>query len=299
MSNHDMWTFKHEPKSLDKMVLHPEVRKKLKKVIREVPNTILYGKAGTGKGTFTHIFLRETGYDKLWVNASDETGIDTIRDKVRSFATAMSTKDLKIVVLNEADSLTSNQQGAQKILRQLMEDTHKVTRFFFLANYAHFIIPELKSRCTSIEMKPAPGKDLFDFCEKVLKSEKVQYNKKDIVGIIKKCHPDIRRTISALQENTIDGKLVGDTVDTSEDLYRKFLDSMKAMDVDNIRKLFKNEVVNYVGLYEFLFENIGEFKSPADAVLEIGEHLYRNDMVANREINFVHMVINMIKRKIL
>ena len=106
---------------------------------------MLYGKPGIGKGTFTHILLEQTKLPKLWINASDETGIDTIRDKVRGFATAMASHgDMKIVVLNEGDSLSTVQKGAQKMLRQLIEDVQKITRFILLCNYDRYIIEELR-----------------------------------------------------------------------------------------------------------------------------------------------------------
>ena len=298
-SDTELWTFRHEPRSLKNMALDPDVRKKLKKVIREVPNIILHGKPGTGKGTFTHILLKETGYDKLWVNASDETGIDVIRDKVKSFATSMGITPIKIIIMNEADSLTSGPQGSQKALRQLMEDVHKVTRFIFLANYVQNIIPELKSRCSVIEMKPAPGKEILTLCEKVLKSERVKYNKSTVVNIIKKSYPDIRKTIFALQENTEEGQLISDVVDKSEVVYESVLKSILVKDPEHVRNVLKSNVIDYIGLYEYLFENVGKFTSPADAILEIGEHSYRDNVVAIKEINFIHMVVSMLKKGII
>jgi len=235
MSNFDLWTFKHEPKKLDQMALDPVLKRKLNKVIKDVPNLILYGKPGVGKGTFTHILLKETGYDHMWINASDQTGIDTIRDQVKSFATSMGITTVKIVVLNEADSLTSSAQGSQKILRQLMEDVHNITRFILLANYESNLIPELKSRCQVIEMLPAPGTEIMALCERILKSERIQYNKANVVSIIKKCHPDIRKIIFTLQQNTEDGVLTSDMISRSEEVYSNILTAIISKDPEKVR----------------------------------------------------------------
>jgi replication factor C small subunit len=264
--------------------------------MKELPNMILYGKPGVGKGTFTHILLKETGLDYLWVNASDERGIDVMRDKIKSFATALGISGMKIVVMNEGDALTTD---SQKMLRQLIEDVQRITRFIFLANYEHMFIPEIKSRCQVIEVSDPPGRDILEFCERILKSEHVKYDKKTVISIIKKCHPDIRKTIWRLQENTIDNVLKGDTISASENSFKSILDMMVKKDLDGLRSFLRSNVVDYIGLYDFLFENVGEFASPGDAILEIGEHLYRNDSMAIKEINFIHMVVSMMKGGVL
>lgn len=158
METDKIWTFMYEPKTFAEMILNEEIKPKLQKAITELPNMLLYGTPGIGKGTFVHILLKESGCEHMWMNGSDNTGIDFIRDKVKPFAEAgrgFSDKP-KILVLNEADSLSSGQQGAQKMLRQLMEDTHKITRFIFLANYEQYFIPELKSRCQVIMVDNPP-----------------------------------------------------------------------------------------------------------------------------------------------
>jgi replication factor C small subunit len=293
----NIWSFKYEPKTFDGIILNDTIKPKLRKAIDELPNLILYGKPGVGKGTYTHILIKETGIDYLWVNASDERGIDTMRDKIKSFATAMGMSNkLKLVVLNEGDALTVD---AQKMLRQLIEDVHSITRFIFLANYEHLFIPEIKSRCQMIEISDPPGKDILALCEGILKSEKIKYDRKTVVSLIKKCYPDIRNTLWRLQENTINRVLQSDKVSASEDAFTAVFALMKDNDLDGIRKFLRSNVVDYVGLYNYLFENAGEFKSPGDAILEIGEHLYRHDRMAIKEINFIHMVVGMMKHGVI
>lgn len=292
----DIWSFKYEPTVFEEMILNPDIKPKLKKAIKELPNLLLYGTPGIGKGTFTKILLKESEADYLWINASDETGIDTMRDKVKSFATSLGITPLKIVVLNECDSLTSGPQGAQKQLRQLMEDVQKITRFVLLANYEHLIIPEIKSRCQCILMDNPPAKEIFTFCARILKTEKVKTDKKVLLNIVKKCYPDIRKTIWTIQENTIDGELKTDVISASESVYQDILSFIKKGDIEEIRKTLRSNYINYPDLYKFLFENVGEFSSPGDTVIDIGEHLYRDSMVAIKEINFMSMVMKILKR---
>ncbi len=291
---HKIWTFKYEPDNFDDLILNDDIKPKLKKALDEVPNLLLYGTAGVGKGTFTKILLKHTGYDHLWINASDETGIDVIRDKVKSFSTALGFTDLKIVVFNESDSLSQGAQGAQKMLKQLIEDVHKITRFIFLSNSETLMMDELKSRCWVIKVDNPPAVEIYRFCENILKQEHVSYTKKILLNIVKKCYPDIRKTIQTCQENTINKKLVGSNVSSAEDTYSKIFDSMKKGDVDNIRKLLRSSFIDYKELYRYLYNRIDDFKEPGLAILDIGEYMYRDGFVAIKEINFVTMVVSML-----
>ena len=294
----NIWSFKYEPKSIDDMVLNEDIRKRFKKFVEEIPNIMLYGSPGIGKGTFTHILLEQTKLPNLWINASDDTGIDAMRDKVRSFATSMASHgDMKIVVLNEGDSLTSGMQGSQKMLRQLMEDVQHITRFILLCNYDRYVIEELRSRFTTLKIENPPKPDIAKFCLKILKSEKIKLNKETVThikSIVEKCYPDIRRTVNSLQENCIDGALVGSRSHVDEETWETIKNGIIEKDVEKIRQVLKSNYVDYNELYNYLFENAGDFKEPGGAILLIGEHLYRNTTSDIKEINFMHMVVDMI-----
>jgi replication factor C small subunit len=293
-----LWTFIYEPKTINEMILNEEIKPVLKEALNRLPNLLLYGTAGVGKGTFTNIILRHTGFDKMWINASDETGIDAIRERIRPFATSMSMTDMKIIVLNEADSLTSGPQGAQKMLRQLMEDVQKITRFILLCNYEHNIIDEIKSRCHTIKIDNPPAKEIGKLCLFILRNEKVKFNVKDVVAIVEKCYPDIRKTINVLQLNTVNKKLVGSRLSVSEDVWKKIHSLMLKQDVENARKELKSNYIDYPDLYKYLYENAGEFKEPGGAIILIGEHLNRNTFYPIKEINFMHMFVQMIFQKV-
>jgi len=218
-----------------------------------------------------------------------------MREKVRSFATALGVTKIKIVVLNEGDSLTSGQQGSQKMLRQLMEDVHKITRFILLANYEHSIIPELKSRFRTLKLEGPPAKDIFHHMAKILKAEGVKYNKKTLLELVKKCYPDIRSTIGVLQENSIGGVLSGDLISSSENLNKDIMRFILAGDLEAVRKTLRSNYIDYSSVYEYLYNNAGSFKSPGDAILEVGQHLVWDSTIAIKEINFMHMVVSMMK----
>lgn len=304
MADKQIWSFKYEPTNLNEMVLNPEIRPKLEKAIKEVPNLLLYGSAGIGKGTFTKILLKQTGLDYMWINASDKTGIDFIRTDVKPFAYAAS-KQLKIVVFNEAEALTgfvgggSSKSGAQKILKQLMEDTEKICRYVFLTNHIQFILPEIKSRCQEIALDNLPLKDIILFGSRTLKAEKIEFENKLLIKVAKKCYPDVRKTIQALQENSIGGKLVDSKIYTAEEIFEQLLELVINKDLEKIRSMLRSNYIDYVSLYEFLYENVGKFPSPGGAILEIADHIRLDNDVPNKEINFIHMVTNMMYQKVI
>ena len=129
MSNNKLWKFEHEPQIIDQMILTSDKKEMLKKIITDLPNTLITGKPGTGKGTFMNILLRENSQcNYLKINASMENSIDDVREKIRNFATGYDPSNLKIVYLNECDRISIPGQDA---MRQLIEDTQDITRFFY------------------------------------------------------------------------------------------------------------------------------------------------------------------------
>jgi len=160
-----LWVHKYEPKTLQEMVLSEEKRQTLQKVIDDLPNTLLLGKPGTGKGTFMNILLRQTGCEYIKINGSLSTGIDNIREQVFSFARAFSPNKMKIVYINEADRLSPNAMDA---LKDIIENVQSITRFFFLSNdptLRNDVDGAIKSRCGyQIDLNDPPGKEIFTHC---------------------------------------------------------------------------------------------------------------------------------------
>lgn len=294
MNKTDIWCFQHEPDNIEDMVLNDDVRDKLNNILSKSLNVTLVGPAGVGKGTFTHIFLKHTGFDYIWVNCSDETSVENMRTKVKSFATALGTTKLKVVVLNEADYLSPN---AMAMLRDLIEQVHSITRFILMCNYGHKLLPEITSRCPIVEMGTPPLKDIAKFVLGVLKKENVKFEKLEtIVETIKKLYPDIRTTLNTLQLNCIGGKISSVKFQMASELYKTIFELVKKQDLDAIRKTLRSNTTNYTELYQYIFDNVGDLKSPGDAIIETADAMYRDGLIAIKEINFIGYVLKLMKK---
>lgn len=294
----EQWIFKYQPKIFNDMILDPKTRNDLQWVIDNKPNVLLSSPPGMGKGTFTEIFLNMTvgKENSIWINASDERSIDTMRTKVKNFARAKWTKDVKYIVLNEADNLLID---SQKILLEEIERVQNITRFVLMVNQPRKLIDAFLDRFLLVEFNSPPAKDIYNRCMEILRVEGVLVDdpetKKNIVSLIKKFYPSMRSILMYLWMYTRDKKLMPITSTLSEDNFNGVLNGMMSKDVDGVRKILKSNAIDYDGLYSFLFENVSSFSSPGDAILLIGEYLYRDAIVAIKEINFMTMYVKMIK----
>ena len=297
----ELWEFKYAPTKFEDMVLNDNVRPSLKEALDKRPNMLIHGTPGVGKGTYVEILKKYNDLDNLTlkINASDDTGIDAMRDKVKSFATAMSVGKMKLVYLNEADSLTSGPQGSQKMLRDLMEATQTNTQFILVLNYIHLVIPEILSRCQVFNISAPPAIDIFKHCKKILIKENIEFSNDSLIGLVKKCYPDVRNTIITLQQNVVDGALSENLVESaSEQIYKQILDNM-TKDPGEVRKILKSNSIHYDGLYEFLYQELIDtegdlFDDDGSAIIHMGEAAYRNNIVANKEINFMSTYFKML-----
>lgn len=299
MSGIDLWEFRYKPCEFNEMILHDSIRPKLKKALDEVPNIILSGSAGIGKGTFIDILIKTTKCEYKRINGSDQTGVDTIRDDVRPFATSVGFSDhINIMYINEADYLSHN---AQAMLRDLMEQVQDITRFVFAVNYHDKLLPELKSRCQFIHFPDPPLKEIAKKCIHILKSEGVEYKVENVVNLCKRTYPDIRHTINTLKENVFDGELTSDlVVSSTSDIYDELIKVMRSQDPSQVRKHLRSNPIDYVKMYHYLYEIVMDaerdvFKNDMKAILAITEAAYRDNFMAIKEINFLNMFMKMLK----
>ena len=298
-----IWTFQHEPESIDDMILSEDMKVRLKTLIKEKPNFILSGPPGCGKGTFMNIFMKETGLlstrDFLKMNASDTNSVDDVRYTIRNFATTMGVGDFKLVYLNEGDRLSTS---AQETLRDLVEQVQAFTRFAFVVNYPNKIIAPIFSRCQHIQFTGAPTKEIFLKCRDILEAEGIscceKEEKEHIVKIIKHFYPDIRRIINALQGSIVDGKINCKSTISGNKVIEEIFDFMLAKDLDSIRQHLRANVIDYVELYQYFFSNVDRLTGKAAGILLIGEYLYRHSNVALPEINFLTMCVQFITQKV-
>ena len=300
--SHTPYEFKYMPQSFDEMIVAEELRPVLKKALEELPSIILSGPPGTGKGTFVDIMkATHPKMDVLKLNCSDYTGVGDIRDKVKPFAQAIGFGELKVVFLNEFDYLSHN---GQAMLRDLIESTQKYTRFILACNYPHKIMDEMFSRCQHIELNNPPAIDVVKRCWSILDQEGVKYDKKTVVEIVKaiwKKKPDVRNTLVTLKMNVIDGVLRDNFVlSDNEEIYKEILEHLYNSNLEGVRVVLKSNTIDYTGLYMFLCEHLfsddEKFKNAGTAIELVGEHDYRDNGVANREINFIHMCILMMRK---
>lgn len=299
----EIWPFKYEPKNISEMILSEDMKDTLNRLIKEKPNMIISGPPGCGKGTFMNIFIKETGLlstrDFIKLNSSDTNSVDDVRNTIRPFSTSMSIGDFKVVYLNEADRMST---AAQETLRDLIEEVQAFTRFVFVVNYPNKIIDPIFSRCQHIQFSGAPTKDIFLKCKSILEAEGIscceQAEKEHIVKIIKYFYPDIRRVINALQGSILDGKINCKSSISGNKVIEEIFEFLLKKDLDSIRQSLRANVIDYVELYNYFYNNIDKLSGKAGALLLVGKYLYMHSNIAIAEINFMTFCAELIMGKL-
>ena len=202
----ELWVEKYRPTTLEEYVGNETIKNKIADYLKQgsIQNLLFHGVAGTGKTTLAKLIAKNLNCDLLYINASDERGIDTIRDKIIPFASSMSFNDVKIVILDEADYITPQ---AQATLRNTIESCSKTTRFIFTCNYLERIISPLQSRCQTFEITPPSKGDVLDTLKNILANEGIEANESIAMKVIDTHYPDIRKIINTIQGSIVDGKL--------------------------------------------------------------------------------------------
>jgi replication factor C small subunit len=237
----------------------------------------------------------------MYINASDERGIDTIRDKIVDFASVNSFNPIKVVILDESDYITPQAQAA---LRNVMETYSVKTRFVLTANYAERIIDPLKSRCQTFHIEPPSKGDVAKHIAGLLDKEEVKYELSDVAALIKTYYPDIRKIINAAQQSVDENNILnpGALVPNVEGALTAIIDALKSNDKNawaNIRQVIADADVNdFIPLYTGLYERATEYtKSPADVAIHSAQYLWQNNTIADKEINFMAFMSQILKIK--
>ena len=301
----DLWVQKYAPQSLNEIVLSSENRDFFSKINDDTPHLFLYGNAGTGKTSLAKIIVNDIiKCQYLYINASDENGVDTIRNKVISFSQTRSLDGKKkVIILDEADGLSTE---SQRILRNVMEEYASTTRFILTANYFNKIIEPLHSRCLLFNIVPSLD-DCIKRCCFILKSENIKVEesqKQKLLEYINNNFPDIRRIVNDLQRFSINGTFnVKETNQIKNLTHSIFSDLCSNVSTLDIRKKVISEEKDfgsdYQNLLKELFEIVYDSNLPEDKkktiMLDVGEHMYRDNMVLDHEINFFCCILNIKK----
>ena len=301
MSN-SLWVEKYRPDTLEGYVGNEHILEKVKIYIQneDVPHLLLYGQAGTGKTTLAKIITNQIDCDVMYINASDENNVDTVRDKIRGFASSMGFRKWKIIILDESDYLTPNAQAA---LRNLMETFSKSTRFILTCNYVEKIIDPIQSRCQTFAITPPSKKDVAKRLNEILNQEGVEFEMSDLAVIVNSGYPDIRRVLNAAQRQVINGKLVIDKQSTIQANYAEEVVKVLQSSSDakskfvSIRQIIADSgVKDFTPLYRLLYDRVDDYANNkvGQTILNIADGQYKDTMVVDKEINVMAMMLNII-----
>ena len=300
--NNSLWVEKYRPRKLTEYVGNEHLKQKVSDYIQsgDVPHLLFFGKAGTGKTTLAKLIVNSISCDYIVINASDENNVDTVRNKVKGFASTVGFKDMKVIILDEFDYMTPN---AQAILRNLMETFSKHCRFILTCNYVEKVINPIQSRCQTFQIVPPSKKEVAVQISQILGKEKVGFEPKDLVPIIDSSYPDIRKIINTCQLNSTKGELKLDTTSVIDsDIKSKVVEILKSSDAKpnkwkNIRQAVADaRIQDFTELYSFLYEKVDEYGSgnTSNIILILSESQHKDALVVDKEITFMSCIIQIV-----
>ena len=303
---HTLWVEKYRPDSLESYIGNEHLKSKIKLYLEngDLPHLLLYGRAGTGKTTLAKLLVNNIECDHLYINASDENSVDTVRNKVRNFASTIGFKDMKVIILDECDYITPNAQAA---LRNLMETFSKHTRFILTCNYVERIIDPIQSRCQSFQIVPPSRKEVAVHLTSILKEEEADFEMDDVATLVNGGYPDIRRVINFAQRQIVDGKLSIDqnnlvAVDLNVNVFSSQIvnvlktQSKKDAFVTIRKMLADNQISDFADLFRLLYDEVDDYGKGhiAESILTIAKYQLSDAQVVDKEINAMAMLIEIL-----
>lgn len=300
MIDHDkqefLWCQKYRPQKVEDCILPESLKTTFLDFAKQdrLPSLLLTGSSGTGKTTVARALCNETGSDWMLINASNDNGIDVLRTRINQYASTVSlTGAKKVVILDEADSLTP---AAQTALRAFVEDVSKNATFILTANYKNRIIPALQSRFTPIDFqiktaeKPKLAAEFMRRAFKILNEEKVEYDRKVVAEIISRHFPDFRRILNELQRYSSNGKIdTGIFANLEQESIAELVKALKAKQFGTVRKwVAMNADIDTAKLFRDLYDGASENVEPRsipELILILAKYQYQDAFVVDKEIN--------------
>jgi replication factor C small subunit len=260
---------------------------------------LFYGTAGTGKTTLAKAITKNIDCDVMYINASDENSVENVRTKIKSFASSVGFRKIKVIILDESDFLSPEAQAA---LRNMMETYSLTTRFILTCNYVEKIIPPIVSRCQTYKIEPLSKKEVAVHLKTILDKESVQYTPEDLGYIVNTYYPDIRKVLNYSQQSVINNKIkISELNSTNVDVKNKIVELLKirgSTAFNDIRQLVADsDIKHYEEIYEVLFDKVDEYSNGKQTlvILTLAEYIYQSAMVVNREITFMACIAKLLK----
>lgn len=297
MSEHFLWVEKYRPRTIEDCILPKEQKEYFKNLVKngDIQNMLLCGTAGTGKTTVARALCEELNSDYIVINGSEESGIDVLRTKIKSFASTVSfTGNTKVVILDEADYLNPN--STQPALRGFIEEFANNCRFIFTCNFKNRIIQPLHSRCAVVEFKipnsekPKLAAQFFKRLSDIMSQESIQFDPKVMAKVVEKHFPDFRRTLNELQRYAQSGSIdEGILTNLSDANMNDLIASLKDKDWKKMRTWVVGNLDNDpVSLFRKIYDTLVPLTNQVpQLVLTIADYQYKSAFVSDQEINLV------------
>jgi DNA polymerase III delta prime subunit len=299
MSKEFLFVEKYRPQTIKDTILPDDLKKVFQNIVDsgEVPNMIFSGTAGLGKTTVARAICNELGLDYIVINGSEEGNIDTLRGKIKQFASSVSLSGgYKVVILDEADYL--NPQSTQPALRGFIEEFSKNCRFILTCNFKNRIIEPLHSRCGVYEFnvktntdRAILGQQFFSRAKEILIGEGIEYNKKVLAPLIMKHFPDFRRALNEIQRASIGGTINADALIEDESKYSDLYKFLRDKDFKGMRKWVVNNIdLEPASIFRGIYDSVEAHVKPesiTQLILIIADYQYKNAFVADHELNLV------------